>query len=187
MKKIYVSDLDGTFLRDDAVLSPFSRRTLSEMLNAHLLFTVASARSASSIRRVLAGLELNLPVIWHAGRAGVGSKTSWKYAEMKGYVEPLKSFPKVRFIFGHSGNRDWKEALEIAVENRNVWCDTHGLGIPALREFIDRVGPERLFFGSDWPFYHIAASMAKALYVTEGDRKVRNLLLRDNAENFLNG
>lgn len=131
--------------------------------------------------------ELHLPVIWHSGRTGIGPETSWKYSDMKRYVEPLKSFPKVRFIFGHSGNRDWREALEIATENRNVWCDTHGLGIPALRAFLDRVGPERLFFGTDWPFYHIAASMAKALYVTEGDRTVRRLLLRENAENFLNG
>ncbi len=131
--------------------------------------------------------ELDLPVIWNSGRASVGPKDSWKYSAMKGYIEPLKSFPKMRFIFGHSGNRDWKEALEIAAENKNVWCDTHGLGIPAMEEFIDRLGPERIFFGSDWPFYHIAASMAKALHVTRGDQKVRTLLLRDNAENFLNG
>jgi Cof subfamily protein (haloacid dehalogenase superfamily) len=67
VKKVYVSDLDGTLLRDDAALSSFSRRILSEMLSAHLLFTVASARSATSIRRVLAGLELNLPVIAYNG------------------------------------------------------------------------------------------------------------------------
>ncbi len=131
--------------------------------------------------------ELNLPVIWHAGRAGVGPEETWKYSTMNRYIEPLKSFPNMRFIFGHSGNRDWKEALEIAVDNKNVWCDTHGLGLPALRQFIDRVGAERVLFGTDWPFYHIAASMAKALHVTEGDRKVRQLLLRENAENFLNG
>ncbi len=64
---VYVSDLDGTLLRDDAVLSSFSRRILSEMLDAHLLFTVASARSTTSIRKVLAGLEFHLPVIEYNG------------------------------------------------------------------------------------------------------------------------
>ena len=67
MGSVYVSDLDGTLLRDDAVLSSFSRGTLSEMLDAHLLFTVASARSVTSIRKVLAGLEFHLPVIEYNG------------------------------------------------------------------------------------------------------------------------
>ncbi len=67
MGRVYVSDSDGTLLRDDAVLSSFSRGILSEMLDAHLLFTVASARSATSIRKVLAGLEFHLPVIEYNG------------------------------------------------------------------------------------------------------------------------
>ena len=66
-KAVYVSDLDGTLLRDDAVLSAFSRRTLREMLHAHLPFTVDSARSATSIRKVLPELDLQLPVIGYNG------------------------------------------------------------------------------------------------------------------------
>ena len=63
MNTIYVSDLDGTLLRDDATLSAFSRNVLRELLRNDLLFTVASARSVTSIRAILAGLKLHLPVI----------------------------------------------------------------------------------------------------------------------------
>jgi Cof subfamily protein (haloacid dehalogenase superfamily) len=60
---VYVSDLDGTLLRDDVTLSAFSRHVLAELLSEHLPFTVASARSVVSIRDILAGLELALPIV----------------------------------------------------------------------------------------------------------------------------
>jgi Cof subfamily protein (haloacid dehalogenase superfamily) len=63
VKTIYVSDLDGTLLRNDATLSNFSRNILAQLLSEGLLFTVASARSIASIRPILAGLQLPFPVI----------------------------------------------------------------------------------------------------------------------------
>ncbi|MEZ5489375.1 MAG: HAD hydrolase family protein [Gammaproteobacteria bacterium] len=60
---LYISDLDGTLLNSRAELSDVSRDLLREMLGDGLLFTVASARSVSSIRQMLEGLALNLPVI----------------------------------------------------------------------------------------------------------------------------
>jgi len=63
MNTLYVSDLDGTLLRDDATLSAFSRDVLRELLCEDIAFTVASARSVASIRAFLAGLEFQLPII----------------------------------------------------------------------------------------------------------------------------
>lgn len=63
MSTLYVSDLDGTLLRNDASLSPFSENRLREMLAEGLPFTVASARSVVSIQQMLTGLSLPLLVI----------------------------------------------------------------------------------------------------------------------------
>jgi len=63
MNSLYLSDLDGTLLRNDATLSAFSEAALREMLAAGLLFTVASARSVISMQGILRGLPLRLPVI----------------------------------------------------------------------------------------------------------------------------
>ncbi len=60
---VYVSDLDGTLLRDDATLSERSRVILSELIGDGLRFTVASARSVVAMQQLLAGLTLDLPVI----------------------------------------------------------------------------------------------------------------------------
>ena len=63
MTTLYVSDLDGTLLTNEAMLSEYSRSALQELLAAGLNFSVASARSVASIRPMLHGLTLNLPVI----------------------------------------------------------------------------------------------------------------------------
>lgn len=60
---VYVCDLDGTLLRSDGTLSPFSRGGLNRLLEAGVSLTVASARGAPGIRSLLAGVHLRLPVI----------------------------------------------------------------------------------------------------------------------------
>ena len=60
---LYISDLDGTLLRPDATLSDYSRDGLNRLIADGLQFTVATARSVASIRQLLPGLELALPVI----------------------------------------------------------------------------------------------------------------------------
>ncbi len=63
MNSLYVSDLDGTLLGNDGTLSNFSRAALQRLLKEGVAFSVASARSAVSIRPMLTGLRLTLPVI----------------------------------------------------------------------------------------------------------------------------
>lgn len=63
MPSLYVSDLDGTLLNHDATLSANTRKILHGLLDDGLHFTVASARSAISVRAILQGLPLRLPII----------------------------------------------------------------------------------------------------------------------------
>ncbi|MEA5626839.1 HAD hydrolase family protein [Nostoc sp. UHCC 0251] len=63
MNTVYVSDLDGTLLGDNAILSAFSKKIICELLHQGLQFTVASARSVVSMQVMLKGLNLRLPVI----------------------------------------------------------------------------------------------------------------------------
>lgn len=60
---LYVSDMDGTLLRDDATLSGFARETLTRLLGDGLPLTVASARSGETMREILGDLPLQLPIV----------------------------------------------------------------------------------------------------------------------------
>jgi Cof subfamily protein (haloacid dehalogenase superfamily) len=62
-QKLFVSDLDGTLLQGDGTLSDHSRNALTELLEAGVHFTVASARAWGEIVPVLGDLPLTLPVI----------------------------------------------------------------------------------------------------------------------------
>ncbi len=62
-RRVYVTDLDGTLLANDARLSSRTRSGLSELLEDGLLLTVASARSVVAMQWILSGLRLPLPVV----------------------------------------------------------------------------------------------------------------------------
>ena len=63
MKTLFVSDLDGTLLRNDATISEYSKNKLNEFISSGVLFTVATARSVASITKMLEGVDIELPVI----------------------------------------------------------------------------------------------------------------------------
>lgn len=66
-RTLIVSDLDGTLMRDDGQVSEYSKSVIKELLAKGHLFTIASARSLVSIRRLFAGIDLQLPVVSYNG------------------------------------------------------------------------------------------------------------------------
>lgn len=128
--------------------------------------------------------RLGMCVFFHAGRAGIEPRGA-ENAVMARYIAPIETFPDIPFVFGHAGARDFDEALPIMKAHENVWVGTHGQGLPNLRRLIAEADTHRLLFGSDWPFYPIAATLAKALAVTQTDPALRERLLGKNARTLL--
>jgi len=52
-KTVYISDLDGTLLTSDAEISAKSAEIINRLISKGMLFTVATARSVSSSKRIL--------------------------------------------------------------------------------------------------------------------------------------
>ncbi len=129
--------------------------------------------------------RLDMPVFMHAGRAGIEPAFQIDFARMERYLVPIQTFPQTRFIFGHSGARDFEEALPIAKEYDNVWMGLHGQPVDNIDTMIGELDTERLLFGSDWPWYPLAASLVKVLHATQGNRKVRDRILSTNARRLL--
>jgi predicted TIM-barrel fold metal-dependent hydrolase len=129
--------------------------------------------------------RLGMVVFFHAGRTGIEPESSHRYAVPRHYQGALESFPRLQFVLGHSGARDAAAMLDLGVRHENVWFDIHGQGVTQLHQMIQRTGGVRMLFGADWPFYHLAATLAKVLIVTEGEPEIRAAILRQNAEQLL--
>jgi predicted TIM-barrel fold metal-dependent hydrolase len=50
-----------------------------------------------------------------------------------------------------------------------------------VRTILDQADPDRVVYGTDWPFYHQSIALAKVLIATEGDPALRRKVLHDNA------
>lgn len=63
MKKLYISDMDGTLLQSDGTLSPYTKDKLNEFYNKKVPFSVATARSMVSAMPILEGVHFYAPIV----------------------------------------------------------------------------------------------------------------------------
>lgn len=63
MKKLFITDLDGTLLHPNAQLSRRTITILNELIDQGVNFTIATARSIASVKPILKELSINLPII----------------------------------------------------------------------------------------------------------------------------
>lgn len=131
--------------------------------------------------------ELGIVIFFHGGRAGIEPESRLRYAMPRHYEAVLANFPNLQVVLGHAGARDGEAMLKLAIKYDNAWLGIHGQSVTRLDEMIRRTGGKRLLFGTDWPFYHLGASLAKVLICTDtADKKaIRRAILRDNALTLL--
>ena len=67
--KLYISDLDGTLLNNEMMLSEETIEIINGLLEKGLNFTFATARSMDSVEKIINPLNLNLPFIIYNGGA----------------------------------------------------------------------------------------------------------------------
>ena len=132
---------------------------------------------------------LGLVVFFHGGRAGIEPESSHRYALPRHYEAALAEFPNLQFILGHAGARDSQAMIALAARYDNAWLGIHGQSLTMLEAMIKKTNVDRLLFGTDWPFYHLGASLAKVLITTASpERKtLRQKILRDNAIHLFPG
>ncbi len=63
MKKLYISDLDGTLLQPDVTLSLNTITILNDLIDKGMTFSVATARSIASVRHILKDIKISVPIV----------------------------------------------------------------------------------------------------------------------------
>lgn len=99
-----------------------------------------------------------------------------------------RMFPRLTFVFAHPGEQ---ETVEMHIERmkacENAYLDLSGTGIfrlGVIRHLIDKVGAERILFGSDFPICNPGVYTGGILYETLTEEEL-TLIAHKNAERLL--
>jgi len=131
MPEIYVSDLDGTLLLNNATLSDFAAENLTRLLNEELNFTIATARSVVSVKQILKYLPLKLPVIefngafisdFETGRHLIINDISGDIKEE--IFEHILQYNLTPFISSFNGNEDCLYYEQVANEGMEWYVNS---------------------------------------------------------------
>jgi predicted TIM-barrel fold metal-dependent hydrolase len=102
-------------------------------------------------------IERQLPALIHCGHPIF--TLPWSIEEL------IRRYPEARIILGHMGHGNIiyiNAAIDVAARNPNVYLETSGMPMHSkIREAVERVGPDRVLYGSDTPFHHPSVELAK--------------------------
>ena len=63
MNQLFISDLDGTLLNQNAEISCETKKIINQLIGNGMNFSVATARTLASAGKILSGLNIRLPII----------------------------------------------------------------------------------------------------------------------------
>ncbi len=123
--------------------------------------------------------ERELPVLFH----------TWEVADILHVAGLAKRFPRARMIIGHGAMRTWevkREVIDAVRKYDNIFADTTvSVAYDGAVEYAaDKLGTDRLCYGSDIPFYdcrHVVGKVATSKLSDADKRKI----LGENARRIL--
>lgn len=102
-------------------------------------------------------IERDLPALIHCGHPIFS--LPWSIEEL------VRRYPAAKVILGHMGHGNIiyiNGAIDVASRNPNVYLETSGMPMHSkIREAVQRLGPDRVLYGSDAPFHHPTVELAK--------------------------
>lgn len=88
--------------------------------------------------------------------------TTWPGCGVADLVELAGRFPGVTFVLGHSGIGSIDlYGVSLIVPQRNIHFETSGGYMCVLAAALDRLGADRVLFGSEYPSQHPSIELAK--------------------------
>lgn len=115
-------------------------------------------------------IEFGLPMLFHSG--------SDEYSHPHNLGDLAKRYPEATIIMGHMGEDAVLEGIEVARQYENILLDTTGyLNIyHILHHAIDRVGEDRIVFGTDFVALNPGPEIAKVRDVGLTERQVEKIM-----------
>lgn len=118
MKTLYVTDLDGTLMRDDKTISKESAAILNRLIDRGVFFTYATARSLRSASGITRNISFRLPVIIRNGTILADPKSGDEieilmFGEELGHIKQALADTSIPgFATAYFGSKEVKLCLE---------------------------------------------------------------------------
>ena len=136
METLYVSDLDGTLMRNDRTLSPYTVDTINTLVRRGMLFSYATARSHYTAGKITEGLAHTLPVIVYNGTFILENGTQ------KRLLSNAFTDTEVRYVLEHCTAADVFPFTYAFVEGRERFSYVPEHLSPDMQEFLDMRGAD---------------------------------------------
>ncbi|MDU6193867.1 MAG: HAD family hydrolase [Clostridium perfringens] len=112
--ELFVSDLDGTLLNKDQVISDYSKKELNRLISTGVNFAIATARSPATVLDILNGIDIKTPVVLMNGVI-IFDIEKKKYIDVKEIdkksvkeiIKILKEYNKTFFLYGIKDDYLW--------------------------------------------------------------------------------
>ncbi|BBB89484.1 MAG TPA: Cof-type HAD-IIB family hydrolase [Methylomusa anaerophila] len=130
IKSLYISDLDGTLLNSSKEISGYARKTINRLIENGVYFSVATARTAVSSTKMLAGLHINIPIILMNG-AAIYDIAAGKYIKTE-TIPPEIADAILQVIRKHQIT-----GFMYAISDNKLHAYYELLNTPALRDYYD--------------------------------------------------
>ncbi len=130
-------------------------------------------------------------VVAHAGASRGGAQ----WAEPRAFAPVLADHPGLTVVLAHLGGAHWRQAVELAASFPTLSFDlceiiawTGAPGAPdhaALGRMIKEIGPERVLFGTDFPWYDVEATIDQVMELPYLADEEKEAILGANAVRVL--
>lgn len=96
----------------------------------------------------------------------------------------LKAIPDVPFIFSHGGIYQTNEVIELMKRYPNTYVEISTQPPESIKVLINKLGSERILYGTDYPAFNHAFSIVSVLRATVDDTERKNIFI-NNAKELL--
>jgi len=125
-------------------------------------------------------------VLFHGGVASYYlKKESFKenpeYGDIHYGRDLIAAFPNVTFVVGHSGLLQVTHVLEMLPEYKNTCVEISFQHPQIIRRLIIAFGPDRVLFGSDWPWAKRTTAIRAIKEACKGDQALEHMICYENS------
>lgn len=126
-------------------------------------------------------------VLFHTGEFDyyITKTNFYKYGNVALFEKIVSSFPKVKFVLGHTGLHTPEPAVELAVKYKNVYLETSFQSAKSIKNIMSRVDQSRVLFGSDWPGSFQGDNVRIMKKALEGKRELEERIFYKNSAELL--